>query len=102
MSNNWGIPDELEEIVRKRDNACVYCGVPFDEKSSTNKATWEHIDNDENNITESNIALCCASCNSRKGAMKLSDWLQSSYCKERNINRETVANVVQEFLKSQI
>ena len=25
--NNWDIPDWLEEEVKERDNACVYCGI---------------------------------------------------------------------------
>jgi hypothetical protein len=45
------------------------------------------------------IARCCAACNSSKGRKKLADWLQSSYCKKRGINEDTVAEVVKEALR---
>jgi hypothetical protein len=63
-------------------------------------ATWEHIINDENIITRENIARCCAACNSSKGTKMLSDWIQSSYCKKRGINQDTVAGVVRKALKT--
>ena len=65
-------------------------------------ATWEHIINDESIVTWENIARCCAACNSSKGTKKLSDWIQSPYCKKRGINKDTVAEVVKEALKRQI
>ena len=63
-------------------------------------ATWEHIINDASIVTRENIALCCVSCNSSKGAKKLKDWLQSNYCKSRGINENTVAEIVKVALKS--
>jgi hypothetical protein len=57
-------------------------------------ATWEHIINDASIVTRDNIARCCFACNSSKGTKKLSDWMQSSYCKKRGINKDTVAEVV--------
>ena len=63
-------------------------------------ATWEHIINDASIITRENIARCCVSCNSSKGTKDLSDWLQSSYCKKKGINKETVADVVKNALNS--
>ena len=29
MANRWGIPKEVEELVKKRDLSCVYCGILF-------------------------------------------------------------------------
>jgi hypothetical protein len=94
--NRWNIPDWLESEVIKRDTHCVYCGVefiPFDQTRKS-KPSWEHIVNDERTITPANIARCCMSCNASKGARQLSVWLESGYCRKRNITRDTVAPVV--------
>jgi len=101
--NHWGIPDWLEEEVRERDKACVYCGVQMVEKvppgsSRRLVATWEHIINDASIITRENIARCCAACNSSKGAKELSEWIKSDYCIERGINANTVVDVVKKAL----
>jgi disulfide oxidoreductase YuzD len=63
-------------------------------------ATWEHIINDASIITRKNIARCCASCNSSKGTKKLTDWLESNYCKKKNINENTVAPIVKNALNT--
>jgi 5-methylcytosine-specific restriction endonuclease McrA len=96
--NKWGIPNWLEEKVKKRDKFCVYCHVKLKEYPRTkgtpgDKATWEHIDNNGPN-SEFNVVRCCSSCNASKGTKKLSDWLESSYCKKKKISKETIANVV--------
>lgn len=103
--NRWGIPDWLEEEVKARDRACVYCGTQMTEQMPQRGprsavATWEHIINDANIITRENIARCCAACNSSKGNRELSEWLLSSYCKKRGISRITVAEVVKRALLS--
>lgn len=105
--NRWGIPAWLEEEVKKRDKACVYCGIQIIEKmpqrgSRKALATWEHIINDASIITRENIARCCAACNSSKGTKKLSDWIQSRYCKKRGINKDTVAEVVKNTLRTSL
>lgn len=105
--NKWGIPAGVEAAVRRRDQTCIYCGVPFKRfpeaiGSRRAVATWEHIINDASIVTRENIARCCASCNASKGAKRLSDWLDSSYCKERGINRNTIAKVAQQALKQKI
>ena len=61
-------------------------------------ATWEHIVNDARIINRGNITRCCFSCNSSKGTKKLSDWLESDYCKKRGITTDTVAEVVKRAL----
>lgn len=38
------------------------------------------------------------SCNASKGAKLLKDWLKSDYCKRKNINENTVAEVVKNAL----
>ncbi len=98
MSNKWNIPDELEEAVRIRDVICVYCGVAFN-KNACDTASWEHINNKEKDVTSWNIALCCRSCNSSKGAKKLEDWFETDYCFNNNINKKTVAPVVQNYIR---
>ncbi|MEW6290964.1 MAG: HNH endonuclease [Thermodesulfobacteriota bacterium] len=103
--NRWGIPDWLEEEVMERDKACVYCGIQMVDRmppdgSRKAVATWEHIINDASFVTRENIARCCFACNSSKGTKKLSDWMRSSYCKQRGINKDTVAEVVKNALKT--
>jgi len=100
MTNKWGIPREIEKIVVERDLSCVYCGVDFsaNHESRKTKPSWEHIVNDLRIVTKENIALCCTSCNASKGAKLLEDWLQSTYCKAKDITKDTVASVVKNTL----
>jgi hypothetical protein len=101
--NRWNIPDGLEEKIRKRDKLCVYCHVELKDYSHApgvqkNKATWEHIDNDDlRSVT--NIVRCCGACNSSKGAKKLLEWFESEYCQKKNINEKTVLFVVRNWLR---
>lgn len=96
MANRWNIPKWLEKEVRDRDKVCVYCREPFTPAKEIlrSASSWEHIVNDLNIITIENIALFCCGCNSSKGQKKLSIWLNSKYCKDRGINKDTVAPVV--------
>ena len=101
--NRWGIPTWLEDEVRQRDEACIYCGVQMLDKSSPDGsrksvATWEHIINDASIITLDNIARCCCACNSSKGTKSLAEWLQSKYCKIHGITADTVAEVAKKAL----
>jgi len=105
--NRWRIPDWLEEEVKERDKTCVYCGVRMIEHmpprgSRRAVATWEHIINDASIVSRENIARCCVACNSSKGTKKLSDWIQSSYCKRRGMGKDTVAKVVKEALRADV
>ena len=100
MANKWNIPDWLEEDVKRRYKRCVYCGVKFTPASVSKKtsATWEHIINDGGSTSRDNIALCCHGCNSSKGRKKLSDWLESDYCKRKGIFLGGVALIVKKSL----
>ncbi len=100
MPNRWGIPKEIETLVRQRDRACVYCGVPFGDPNAPfrNKPSWEHILNDIRMNTSDNIARCCRSCNASKGSKSLSDWLGSHYCQRKGITEKSLAPVVQRHL----
>jgi 5-methylcytosine-specific restriction endonuclease McrA len=104
--NRWAIPEWLENEVRERDRKCVYCRIPMIELpaadgSRRSVATWEHIINDASIVTPENIVRCCASCNSSKGTKELSVWIESSYCKQRGIGRDTVADVVKQALSGE-
>ena len=100
MANKWGIPIEVEIIVKERDKNCVYCGVEFLESNDSRKSkpSWEHIVNDIRINGKDNIALCCISCNASKGAKLIEDWLQSEYCKRKNITIDNIATVVIEAI----
>jgi hypothetical protein len=102
MTNKWGIPKEVEDLVLSRDKSCVYCNVTFskDDKLRKRKQSWEHIINDIRINGANNIALCCMSCNASKGAKVLEIWLESKYCKSKEITRDTVAMVVKEAMKN--
>ncbi len=101
MANNWNIPSFLEKEIRERDKVCVYCGVEFTSTKISKKTaeSWEHIINDAKIITRENIALCCCGCNASKGQKQLSIWLQSKYCKDKNIILENVAQVIKDAIK---
>lgn len=98
--NRWNIPDWLEREVIERDGNCVYCDIAFVSTNEMRKSkpTWEHIVNDARIINRENIARCCCSCNASKGAKDLADWLESNYCKNRGITKDTVAEVVKRAL----
>ncbi len=102
--NNWNIPDWLENEILDRDKTCVYCNVIFGSSKESRKtqASWEHIVNDASIITRENIARCCVGCNSSKGIKKLSDWINSSYCKKNGININTVADVIKNALNKNL
>ncbi len=103
MANRWGIPKDVEELVKQRDLSCVYCGISFINLIPTHKTrpTWEHIINDIRINGIDNIALCCGSCNASKGTKLLTDWLNSKYCLTKGICKDTVAIVVQNHLNRQ-
>ena len=101
MANRWGIPREVEDIVKVRDTKCVYCGVIFSGKTNSRrgKPSWEHIVNDIRINGTDNIALCCMSCNASKGSKLLEDWLESDYCRKKEITVDSVDEVVKMALK---
>lgn len=100
MANRWGIPKEVEELVKQRDLNCVYCGISFTNVVSTYKTrpTWEHIINDIRINSPDNIALCCRSCNASKGSKLLIDWLNGKYCMTKGITKDNVVTVVKNHL----
>ena len=98
--SEYGIPLEVQKLVNLRDKNCVYCGIKFDDNSSTDKKSWEHIENDITKNTIDNICLSCISCNSSKSDKSLIDWIENSkYCKDKNITKFNVADVVRQHLE---
>ena len=91
----WRIPRDLALIVISRDSRCIYCNRLFETSPNSRAAwpSWEHIVNDGALVNASNIALCCASCNSSKGTKSLEKWLESKYCKEREITRHSMTPI---------
>ncbi len=102
--NNWKIPKDLEEEIIKRDKVCVYCGVKFglSEESRKTQASWEHIINDASIITRENIARCCVGCNASKGTKRLSEWMSSKYCQNKDISYNTVSDVIKNALNKSL
>jgi 5-methylcytosine-specific restriction endonuclease McrA len=100
MANRWGIPKDVEELVKSRDLNCVYCGISFANSVVTYKTrpTWEHIINDIRINGPDNIALCCGSCNASKGAKLLTEWLGGNYCLIKGITKDNVATVIKKHL----
>jgi len=50
-------------------------------------------------LKESELAVCCGSCNSSRGKLQLSDWFGSPYCRAKGINEITVAEPVRKYLR---
>ena len=100
--NKWNIPKSIELAIISRDTHCIYCGIKFESVplKRGDKTSWEHIINDAKIVSLENIALCCVSCNASKGSKPLSDWLNSDYCKRKNISKYTVAPVAKNHLLS--
>ena len=73
-------PKPLEIIVGERDGwQCRYCATDLAHNPFLPSPTLDHVlpksrgGKDDPN----NLVLCCASCNSRKGARTPSEWLQA-------------------------
>lgn len=108
---NFGIPDEILSEIMERDQECVYCRKvminPYNVENRRDSITIEHLSSDppyhwSEGLQAQDIVICCGSCNSSRGAKKLADWFNSSYCIARNISQNTVAAPVKSFLKRQI
>ncbi len=103
MKNKYGLPENELNKIRQRDKECVYCHkklvTPSPNKPYKDWATIEHLNHlpPWNNINT--VAICCGGCNSSRGKRKITEWFKSKYCIERNINYETVANSVKEYIR---
>lgn len=108
--NKFGIPENVLSQIRSRDKDCVYCRktmiYPFARKVQRDCATIEHLNFDgpfywSYGLHADDIVLCCGSCNSSRGAKKLTDWFTTQYCIDNNINANTVAAPIKSYLKRQ-
>ena len=109
MSNSYGIPPEIEKKIRDDDKKCVYCQKEMKKFSKVGKrsdmATVEHFREKgpfywKEGLKEEDIGICCCSCNSSRGILKLSDWFGKPYCADRAkpINENTVSKKVRYFI----
>lgn len=62
----------------------------------SDRGSEDPVVNDAGIITRENIALCCIRCNASKGTKALADWLETTYCREREISRDSVAPVARD------
>jgi hypothetical protein len=102
MANTYGISKKDEQEIRARDKTCVYCGVLMKQSPNamcSSGATLEHFNNEGPLSKRYNVAICCRSCNSSKGTMRLPVWFEKSYCRKNKINEETVARAVKEYMR---
>lgn len=112
------IKQEIKDwlLAKYENKPCVYCRTPM--KNYLHKpgfigdrATIEHLHyNGPDNwgeikngikLSKENLVMCCARCNSaERKNKKLSDWFGEPYCRENNINAETITDeTVRNFLK---
>jgi hypothetical protein len=103
MKNRYGLPENELKKIRQRDRNCVYCHKrmvnPRESKKRSDWATIEHLNHLPPWDNISTIAICCGSCNSSRGNKKITDWFKSKYCIERNINYDTVADCVKDYIR---
>ena len=108
MSNNYSIPEDVVQRIRRRDKRCVYCHkkmiYPCTGNNRSNWATIEHLDEEgpaywDEGLKERGLAICCGGCNSSRGTKALREWFKSSYCIERKITQNSVNKPVKEYLR---
>ena len=102
MSNKYGLPEEELNKIKARDKTCVYCHKKMINDGSDPRTDWatiEHLNYLPPWNNPETVAICCWSCNASRGKKPLKDWFQSSYCKKKNINKDTVAEPVRNYIK---
>ena len=105
MKNKYGIPEEDLKKIRARDEMCVYCHKKMVDPTDNNDcrkdwATIEHLNHLPPWNNPSTVAFCCGSCNSSRSNKKIIDWFETAYCIEKNINYNTVANPVKNYIEN--
>lgn len=106
-------PKEVLAEIRLRDTVCVYCHKEFDRahlpdsrkdwdtiEHLNHRSDWDSVGDyirDGKPVAEI-VALCCHQCNSNRSNMALLDWFKTDYCRERNINYDTVSSVVRNYI----
>lgn len=104
MKNKYGLPEDKLDEIRVRDKTCVYCHkkmiYPFDRKKSNDSATIEHLNDLPPWDNPDTVAFCCGNCNSSRNDKKLLNWFNTLYCTKKNINVETVAGPVKDYIEN--
>lgn len=102
MKNPYGLPEEGLERVRQRDTSCVYCRKEMVRLSSSNdRRDWptiEHLNHLPPWDNIATVAICCWSCNASRGNRLITKWFEGRYCRERDINYDTVASIVRSYI----
>jgi len=102
MKNKYGLPEDKLDKIRERDNDCVYCHKkmikPHQGGKQSDFATIEHLNDLPPWDNIALVAFCCGSCNSSRGTKKITDWFKTKYCLERDINYNTVAKPIREYI----
>jgi len=70
-----------------------------DRTNNFDYATIEHLYPPANDPTW--VTFCCSRCNSNH-RLPLLEWFKTRYCKEKNINENTIAEPIKNFLKSSL
>ena len=103
MKDKYGLAEDELDRIRERDENCVYCHKKMVNPCSNNCrfdwATIEHLNHLAPWNNPVTVAICCGSCNSSRGKRKLLDWFKTPYCIQENINGETVAEPVKEYIR---
>jgi hypothetical protein len=108
MSNKFGIPNSELIKILARDKKCAYCHksliYPYVRTNHQDCATIEHLNFDgpfywKKGLQIEDIVICCGKCNSSRGIKKLQDWFKTKYCIDKNINENSVADPVKDYLK---
>jgi len=104
MKNKYGLSEDKLNEIRVRDKVCVYCHKkmiePNNNGSRKDWATIEHLNHLPPWDNPFTVAICCGSCNSSRGNKKLLDWFEILYCIEKNINYNTVAQPVKDYIEN--
>ena len=102
MKISYGLPEDGLKRVRQRDVRCVYCHkvmVPNSPKKDKRDCpTIEHLNHLPPWDNIETVAICCWSCNSSRGNRLITQWFEGAYCRERNINYDTVAAAVRSYI----
>ncbi len=110
MSNQFGIPRDIEVEIRIRDENCVYCDKKMiSPKSGGSRMDWatiEHLDNERPfkyrpGQTKDDFAISCWWCNCiLRRDKKLSVWLEEECNKQDGkISVKTIAPVIKKYLR---
>ena len=109
LENRHRMNPDVFEAITKRDSKCIYCKEGFilwqTQKPHRGKApSVEHIINKNipwRKLKTEESGICCGSCNSSRGPKYLKLWFTKTYCKERDINENSVEKIVRHFIASQ-